>query len=326
MTEHAVLGRYAFFGEKILPLAEAKVSITAHAFNYGTAVFEGIRGYHAGGEIYLFRLAEHYRRMEQSASLLRIKLPLPVKELCELTKELVRRNGFQQDVYVRPIAFKSSPTIKLCLNKLEDEFALYVIPLGDYVATDRGLAVCTSSWRRTNDTAIPARAKITGSYVNSALAASEADENGFDEAILLNEDGHVSEGSGMNLFLLRRGRLITTPVTANILEGITRETVIEIAAKELGLETQEREIDRSELYFADEIFFCGTGAQIASVGSVDRKQIGDGGIGPVTSRLQKIYQKITHGQDPNYYHWLSPVYSSQTVEAGNQETGVRIER
>ncbi|MBX7221637.1 MAG: branched-chain amino acid transaminase [Blastocatellia bacterium] len=306
----------AYFEGKFVPLADAKVSVMTHAFNYGTGIFEGIRGYYnrEEQEVYLFRLAEHYQRLLQNSRLLKIEMPYTVEHLCNLTTELVRLNNFDTDIYVRPLAYKNVCQIGTKLSPGAD-FTIFAVPMGDYVDTFRALNVGVSSWRRIEDNAIPARGKITGAYVNSALAATEARDNGFDEAIVLSEDGQISEGSAMNFFLIRNGRLVTTPIYANILEGITRHTVTELAKHELGIETEFRPIDRSELYVADEAFFCGTGAQIAPIGSIDRRPLGDGGVGPISAKLQHLYNDVVRGKLRRYSHWLTPCFERHVQAA-----------
>lgn len=301
--------RLAFFKKQVVPLDEAKVSIMTHAFNYGTGVFEGIRGNWNPDEnkIFIFRMPEHYERFKASCRILRINIPYSVEDLCEITKELVARNGFREDIYIRPIAYKASQAIGVKLHGLEDDLAIFVTPLGPYLEGDSGIRACTSSWRRIDDTMIPARAKVTGIYVNSALAKTEANENGFDEAILLTSDGHVSEGSGENIFLVMKGKLITPAVTDNILVGITRDTVIRLAAEELGIETIERSVDRSELYIADEVFMTGTAAHVTPVVEIDRRPVGDGRVGPITRRLMDLYFAVIRGQNPKYLSWCTPV-------------------
>ncbi len=289
---------------------DARVGLMTHALQYGTGVFEGIRGYWSPEheQLFILKLREHYRRMQNSVKVLKLKIPMDLDELCETSIELVRRNNFRQDVYLRPFAFKSSEEIGVRLHNLKESFAIYVTPFGNYVDVDRGIRCMVSSWRRIDDNAAPARAKITGTYVNSALAKTEAMENGFDEAIMLTNEGHVSEGSAENIFLLRDGKVYTPPTSDNILEGLTRLAVIELLTKELDLEVVERCIDRSELYVADEICLCGTGAQISPVVEVDHRPIGDGQVGPVVSRLQKLYFDIVRGHSAKYRNWLTPVY------------------
>jgi branched-chain amino acid aminotransferase len=239
---------------------------------------------------------------------LKLKIPLLVDELCSVSTELVRKNGFRQDTYIRPIAFKSSEEIGVRLHNLRDSFAIYVTPYGNYVDIERGIRCMVSSWRRIDDNVAPARAKITGIYVNSALAKTEAMENGCDEAIMLTQDGHVCEGSAENIFLVRDGRVITPPAYDNILEGITRNALIQLMRSEMGLEVIERSVDRSELYVADEVFLCGTGAQIAPVVEIDHREVADGIAGPIVSRLQKVYFDIVRGRNPKYKDWLTAVY------------------
>jgi branched-chain amino acid aminotransferase len=299
----------AFFKGKFVPFGAAKVSIMCHAFNYGTACFEGIRAYYnpKKKESYIFRLAEHYERLHRSCKIVRIKLKYSVKELCDLTAELVKRNGYQEDVYIRPLAYKSEEKIGLGLTGVEDDFCIFLSPFGKYLDTSKGIKVGVSTWRRIDDSSIPARAKLTGSYINSSLAKSEALENGFDEAIMLSMDGHVSEGSGENIFLVRHGHLLTPYLADNILEGITRHTVTEIAGKEMGLKVEERSVDRTELYVADEIFLCGTGAEITPVTEVDHRPVGDGKIGPITKKIQDLYFAAVKGETDKYSDWRTAV-------------------
>jgi branched-chain amino acid aminotransferase len=287
------------------------ISVRTHAFAYGTGCFEGIRGYwnEAEQQVFLFRPREHFERLQRSCKVLLIELPYSVDQLVEISTELVRRNNFRQDVYLRPVAYKSSHTIGVRLHDLADAFILTAEPMGNYVETG-GLDCSVSTWRRIDDNMIPARAKIIGAYVNSAFAKSEAMQNGFDEAIMLTHEGHVSEGSAENIFLLINGELVTPSPSENILLGITRETLMELARRELGRITRERQIDRTELYTADEIFMCGTGAQLAPVTSVDRRLIGDGRVGPISGALQQLYFDVVHGRKPEYRtQWCTPVYA-----------------
>jgi len=303
-------GKYAYFEGGIVPIEDAKINIMTHAFNYGTGVFEGIRGYWNTEEeqLYIFRLKEHYDRMFRNFNLFRIELPITIEDAGRITIELARKNEYRQDMYIRPIAYKSSYEIGPRVNDLQNEFAIFNIPLGDYVNTTDGLSVMVSSWRRVPDNSIPARSKATGIYINSALAKTEAKENGFDEGIMLTQGGTVAEGSAMNLFMVRDGELITSPVTENILEGITRQTIMQIAAEEMRLGTTERQIDRTELYVADELFFCGTGAQIAPVTSVDRRPVGNGKPGELTMKLHALYFSLVQNKLPEYSDWLTPAY------------------
>ena len=306
-----------YFNGQTMPESEARLPLLTHALHYGTGVFEGIRGYYEAGarEIMLFRAREHFERMARNVKYLGLHLPLSPEDLVDVATGLVRKNGCTSDVYVRPFSFKSSSKLGVVLPK-EESFAMIVVAMGRYMDTKKGLHVGVSSWRRIQDNAIPSRGKICGGYVNSALAAQEARDRGLDEAIFLNEDGHVAEGSAMNLFLARRGGLLTPDVSQGILEGITRETVILLARDILGICTEERAVDRSELYVADEAFLCGTAAEVAPVALVDGREIGNGQVGPVTLRLQKIYEDVVHGRMAEYRKWLDPCYRPTECGAG----------
>ncbi len=301
---------YAFFQGKIVSMTDAKVSIMNHALNYGTGIFEGIRAYWNAEQeqLYIFRMREHYQRLHRSARLLRIQFDLSVEQMGDATVELLRCEDYHADAYIRPLGYKTDEIIGVRCHNLHDDFAIWATPFGKYVENEEGVRACVSSWRRNDDNAIPARAKITGSYVNSALIKSDAQLAGFDEAIVLNQDGHVSEGSAENLFMVRNGALITPPATANILEGITRDTVMVLGCQELGLDVVERQIDRSELYIADEAFFVGTGVQVAAIASIDHRPIGAGGMGPVTRRVRDLYFRVVRGEVEQYAAWCTPVY------------------
>ena len=304
--------QYAFFRGQILPFAEAKVSVMTHGLNYGTGCFEGIRAYWNAEEeeLLVFLLAEHFERMHRSCRILRITLPYTVDELVETTTDLLRSEGYRQDAYIRPLAFKGDEIIGVRLHDLADEFAMFAVPFGRYIEKEEGAHVCISAWRRVDDNAVPARAKITGAYVNSALAKTDAQLDGYDEALVLTQDGHISEGSAENVFIVRNGQLVTPPVSSNILEGITRDTVIELAREEMGLETVERAIDRSEIYVCDEAFFCGTGVQVAAITQVEHRPVGTGTIGPVVSRLREVYFDVVKGRNAKYRHWCTPIYGT----------------
>lgn len=289
---------------------EAKVGLLTHGLQYGTGCFEGIRGYwdREDRELYLVLLRDHYDRLATSAKILTMKLPHTTEELIEITIDLMRRNRFETDVYLRPCIFKSAEDIGVRLHNVPDTFAIVPLPFLSYLDTSKGLAACVSSWRRADDTMAPPRAKITGLYVNSALAKSEAINNGYDEAILLSHDGHVSEGSAENIFLVRNGALYTPDPSQNVLEGCTRRAIMQIAHEQLGLAVYERSIDRGELYAAEELFFTGTAAGIAYVASVDRRIVGDGSIGPITKQLADIYQRAVRNDVPAYGNWLTAAY------------------
>jgi len=300
---------YAYFNKQFVPLAEAKIGIMTNALHYGTAIFEGIRGNWNSQQkqIYLFRLKEHYQRMQNGCRILKLDLPHTIDELCQITVKLVAMCRFEEDVYVRPLAYKSSESLGVRLHNLEGDFLALVIPWGPYLDMDK--ARCgLSSWRRPDYNVIPPNAKITGLYVNNALAKSEALEKGFDEAIMLTPDGHISEGSGENIFLVKDGKLITPASDNHILMGITRDTVIELAEKELGIETIEREVDPDELYTASECFLTGTAAHLTPIGEVDHRQIGKGEVGELTRKLQQLYFEVIRGNNQKYLDWCTPVY------------------
>jgi branched-chain amino acid aminotransferase len=300
---------YAFFQKQFVPLEEAKIGIMTHALHYGTAIFEGIRGNWNAGQkqTYIFRMKEHYERLADGCRVLKIALPYTIDKLCELTVELVAKCGFQEDVYIRPVAFTSSQSLGVRLHDLEHDFFMFAFAWGPYLDVDKARC-CVSSWHRPQDNVIPPQIKACGLYINNALAKTEAVGNGYDEAIMLAPDGHVSEGSGENLFLVIDGQLVTPATYNNILMGITRNTVIELAEKELGIKTVHRAIDRGELYTADECFLTGTAAHVTPVSEIDQRKIADGEIGPITAKLQEIYAKVIRGNHPKYRHWCTPVY------------------
>jgi branched-chain amino acid aminotransferase len=309
--------RYAYFDGRFVPFEDAKVSVMTHALSYGTGVFEGIRAYwnEEKQTLYVVKLRDHFLRFIQNTRMMSIRVPHSVEDLCSLTVQLLEMNEFAEDAYIRPLAYKSSLQIGVSMEGVTDGFTMFAAPFGNYVDIDRGLAVCVSSWRRTSDNAIPPRAKVTGNYANTALIKNEAVLNGYDEAIVLTEQGFVSEGSAENVFLVRDGQLVTPSISDNILEGVTRVVISELAQRELNIPTVERTVARSELYTADEIFLTGTGAQIAPVTSVDRRRVGNGDVGPVAGRLQKLYMEAVHGRRPEYLRWLTPVGNRAKVAA-----------
>jgi branched-chain amino acid aminotransferase len=289
---------------------DTKLGLMTHALHYGTGCFEGIRAYwnQKQEQLHLLQAPAHYERLRRSANVMRMTVPYSTEELVNLTIELLRRNEFKSDVYVRPLLFASSEEIGVRLHNLQHSFFIYAIPFGNYVEVESGIRCMVSSWRRTPDQSLPARAKITGSYAQSALAKSEAVESGFDEAIVLTVDGHVSEGSAENLFMLKDGVFVTPPVTDDILEGVTRTLLMTVIKEELGKTVVERSIDRTELYTCDELLLCGTGAQISPVVEVDRRSVGTGKVGEFTQELQSIYFGAVRGESAKYKDWTIPVY------------------
>ncbi len=301
---------YVFMDGEFVPEQDAKISVKTHAFLYGTSIFEGLRGYWNEEEkqLYIFRMKEHYERLHKSARIMHMKPAYSVDEMCELTVELLRKNAPETDTYIRPTLYKSACAIGPKLTG-KDSFLVFTSPLGNYVDITKGLKICVSSWRRLDDNTIPPRSKVGGAYANTALIITEALNAGYDEALVLSADGHVSEGSAMNFYLVENGKLITSPITDNILVGITRDAVKQIAQNEFGLEVIERPIDRTELYITDEAFFCGTGAQISPITSIDSRPVGDGQIGQITKKIQDLYFEVVRGKSEKYKKWCTPVYN-----------------
>lgn len=299
------LSKHAYFEGKIVPLADAKISIATHGFLYGTAVFGGMRAYwnEEKKRLFVFRPYDHYRRLLHSARMMSMPVQYDEESLIQITLDLLRADDWKQDVYFRPTFYKADLGIGVRLHDLKDEFSIFVIPFEKYVKNDSSAHVTISSWRRIDDNVIPARGKVAGAYANSALIKTDAARAGFDEALVLDNNGHVSEGSAMNIFMMRDGLLVTPPVTDNILEGITRRTVIELARNELGLQVVERSIDRTETFIADEFFMTGTAAQIVAVTKIDHRPIGSGVMGPITAKLRGLYDDAVRAKLPKYAHW-----------------------
>ena len=299
------LSKHAFFEGKIVPLSEANISIATHGFLYGTAVFGGMRGYwnEEKKRLFVFRPYDHFRRLLHSAKLMSMQTKYDEESLIQLTLDLLRTDNWQRDIYMRPSFYKADLGIGVKLHDLKDEFCMFVIAFDKYVKNDTNAHVTISSWRRIDDNVIPARGKVSGAYANSALIKTDANRAGFDEALVLDNNGHVSEGSAMNVFMLRDGMLVTPPVTDNILEGITRRSVIELARNELGIEVVERSIDRTEVFISEEMFMTGTAAQITAVTKVDHHPIGAGVMGPITTKIRTLYDDILRGKNDKYEHW-----------------------
>ena len=304
------LPNYAYFKGEIVPYSQAKVGVLTHALNYGTAAFAGMRGYWNTDQqqLYLFRPIDHFIRFLNSARLLMMTFDHTPESLTKVTIDLLRTEYHRRDVYIRPLAYKADEIIGVKLNGLIDELSIVSVPFDRYVSNDTNAHVAFSAWRRVDDNMIPARGKISGAYANSAFIKSDALLAGFDEALVLTQEGHVSEGSAMNVFMLRGGVLVTPPATENILEGITRHTAMELAAREIGIPVVERPIDRTEIYLCEELFMTGTAAQITAVTRVDHRPIGDGQMGPVTSRLRQLFDDVVRGRNSRYMHWVVPVY------------------
>jgi branched-chain amino acid aminotransferase len=299
------LPKNAYFQGQIVPYSEAKVGVATHALNYGTAVFGGLRGYWNEGKqrLFIFRPRDHFRRFLNSCRIMCMEFDQTPESLTNLTLELLRQDAYQENIYIRPLAYKADEGIGVRLHDLREELTIFAIPFGLYIKHDTSAHVTISSWRRIYDNSIPARGKISGAYASSALIKTDAARGGFDEGLVLTQDGHLAEGSAMNIFMLRDGVLVTPPITDNILEGITRRSVMELAKNELGLTVVQRQIDRSEIYICDEFFLTGTAVQITAVTKVDHRPIGNGVMGPVTDSLRKLFDKILCGNNPKYAHW-----------------------
>ena len=299
------LPKHVYFEGKIVPFEEAKISVATHALHYGTGVFGGIRGYwnDEKKKLYIFRPYDHYRRLLNSGRVLNMQIPYDEEGLIQVTLDLVRMENWQTDIYIRPLIYKADLGIGVRLHDLKDELTIFSMPFKQYVKNDTDAHVTISSWRRIDDNMIPARGKVSGAYANSALIKTDAQRAGFDEALVLNQDGHISEGSAMNIFMVRDGIVITPPVTDNILEGITRKTAMELAKNELGLSVVERSIDRTELFMCDELFMTGSAAQIVAVTKVDYRSVGTGNMGPVAGKLRELFDEVVRAKNPKYAQW-----------------------
>jgi branched-chain amino acid aminotransferase len=308
------LPNFAFFKGRIVPYSEAKIGVLTHTFNYGTGVFGGVRGYWNTEEeqLFIFRPYDHYQRFLESAKLMLMKLPHSPADLVQFTLDLCRTENFRTDCYIRPISYFEDEIIGVRLHDLNAEVTMMAIPFGSYVENEEGSHVTFSSWKRIDDNMIPARGKIAGAYVNSAFIKTDAQLGGFDEAIVLNQDGHISEGSAENFFLVRKGVVCTPSITENILEGITRRTIIMLLKEVLGVEVVERPIDRTEIYLAEEAFFCGTGVQVAAITQVDHRPIGSGSLGPIARELRRVYFDVVRGRFPKYRDFCVPVYPGKS--------------
>ena len=299
------LPEYAYFRGEVRRYEDVKFGLLTHALNYGTGAFAGVRAYknNENGKLYLFRPFDHYRRFLNSAKLLLMDFAETPESMTQHTIDLIKKSGYDEDVYIRPLAFVSEELIGVKLHDVRSDFGIVAVPFGKYVSNDTNAHVTVSSWRRLDDNSIPARGKITGAYVSSAFIKTDAVRSGFDEALVLTVDGHLSEGSAENLFMVRDNVLYTPPVTDNILEGITRRSIMEVAEKELGMKVVERPIDRTEAYICDELFMTGTAAQVTAITKVDHRSVGNGEMGPVAAKLRELFFGIVRGQNPKYAHW-----------------------
>ena len=297
---------FVWMDGKFVNWPEAKIHVLTHALHYGTGVFEGIRAYPSEGNLWVFRLQDHMARLFNSAKVYRLKCNFTVDELCDTTLELLRKNKIQATTYIRPIVYASHLDVRLDILKGSSSVAICAFPM-EKLFEREGLNVCVSSWRRIDDSSTPPLAKACGNYINSILAKIEASSNGFDDAILLDRNGAVSEGSGENIFIVKSGELATPPLTCSILPGITRETVMTVA-QDLGIRVEERAISRAELYTSDEVFFTGTAAEIEPILTIDGRTVSDSRAGPITRRLVDLYGRIVRGKEPKYVRWVTSVY------------------
>jgi branched-chain amino acid aminotransferase len=321
-----VLPNYAFFKGRVIPYKEANVGVLTHALNYGSAVFGGLRAYWNDDEkqLFVFRPEDHFKRFLQSAKLMCMELPYTADQLVNALTELIRKEGHREDCYIRPLAFFSDEIIGVRLHDLHTEVSIVAIPFGRYGTNEDGQHVTVSSWRRVDDNIIPARGKIAGAYVNSAFVKTDAVRAGFDEALVLNQDGHISEGSAANVFLYRNGAWATPPITDNVLEGITRRSIIQLMRDDLKWEVYERPIDRTEVYLSDEMFFSGTGVQVAPITKVDHRNVGTGQLGPKTAELRELFMNIVHGRVPKYRQWVHGVYDKSSGSSVRTEDAVSV--
>jgi len=321
-----VLPNYAFFKGRVVPYKEANVGILTHALNYGSAVFGGLRAYWNDEEsqLFIFRPEDHFERFLQSAKLMCMQLPYSVDQFVNALTELIRKEGYREDLYIRPLAFDSDEIIGVRLHDLHAEVSIVAIPFGRYGTNEDGQHVTVSSWRRVDDNIIPARGKIAGAYVNSAFVKTDAVRAGFDEALVLNQDGHISEGSAANVFVFRNGVWATPPITDNVLEGITRRSIIHFMREDLRWEVVERQIDRTEVYLADEMFFSGTGVQVAPITKVDHRLVGTGSMGSKTAQLRDFYMNVVHGRVPKYRSWCYGVYDTKASSSARKQDPVSV--
>ncbi|MFP3261529.1 MAG: branched-chain amino acid transaminase [Nitrososphaeria archaeon] len=298
--------RFIWQNGSFVPWQEAKVHVMTNALHYGTGVFEGIRAYWNGKQLYVFRLQDHVNRFFNSIKIYSFGIDFSKDQISEGIKETLRKNELRTDVYIRPIAIKGYGPIGLDVRKLKTDVFIIAMPYGRYFEKE-GIEVLVSSWRRISSQTLPVLAKVTGHYSNSVLAKLDALNKGYDDAILLNEEGKVCEGTGENIMMVKDGMIYTPPISAGILDGITRRSIIEFAP-DLGLKVVEKDIDRGELYTADELFFVGTAAEITPILKVDGRQIGDGKVGPISKKLKDYFFSVTQGKVDKYLKWLEAVW------------------
>jgi branched-chain amino acid aminotransferase len=301
------LSKYVWFDGKFVTLDKANVPITTHAIHYGTSVFEGIRAYWNGKNLFVFRLDEHIKRFRRSGQFYNISLNFSDKIISNAIIEICKKNKIKKSCYIRPFYFVGNYGINLHVTeKAPTNVAIFTFPFGD-LFNKNGITAGVVSWRKFSDMSTPPQAKMGGNYLNSIIATQEAKRNGFDEAVLLDHNGNVSEAPGENIFIVRGGKLITPPLSSSALNGITRDAIIKIAG-DLDIDITETEIARSELTISDEIFLTGTAAEITPIILIDGKKVGDGKPGDITKKMMSAYTDIVMNKNQNYAHWLTAVY------------------
>lgn len=301
---------YAYIRKKICKVEEAVIPIQSKAVQYGIGIFSGIRGHwnEEKQNLFLFRLEDHHRRMQEGAQITGMNFPLSYTEFRQILIDLILKNEVKEDLYIRPHLYAASTALTPRFDSNEDDFAVYMISLKDYFDTENGLNVCVSNHTRFDDSAISTKAKLNGAYVSSAFSKTEAVKDGYDEGILLNSNGTVAEAGSANIFGIKDGVVFTPPLSDNILDGITRRSLIELFRNELQVEVREESFDRDALFKFDELFFSGTAAKVAWIKTLDKKQIGDGKMGPLTKKVKELFDEISHGNNKKYEKWLTKVY------------------
>ena len=297
---------YIWMNGEFIKWNKAKVPILTHALHYGTAVFEGIRAYPSENNLLIFRLKDHLERLIESAKVLPLEHSQSVTKLENVIIELLKINKLKESSYIRPLIFVGYGGIGLNFTGFPIDTAIIAFPFGKYFENPE-IKVCISNWKRISDESMPPQAKASGNYLNSVMAKLDALKAGFDDAIMLDKNSTVSEGTGENIFVVKNGQISTPPTSSSILVGITRDSVIQIS-KDLGTEVNEREISRIELYQADEVFFTGTAAEVTSIIEIDNRKIGTGRIGELTTKIREKYSGAVYGKEEMYKHWTTEVY------------------
>jgi len=299
--------KYIWFDGKLIPLDKAKIPVTTHAIHYGTSIFEGIRAYWNSKNLYVFRLDDHVKRFRNSGKFYNIALNFSDRQIEKAVTDLCKKNKIKKSCYIRPFYFVGQHGINLHVTKkAPTHTAIFSFPFGD-LFNKNGISATISKWRKFSDLSTPTQAKMGGNYLNSILATQDAKQRGFDEAILLDQSGNVSEAPGENIFLVKNNRLVTPPLSSSALDGITRKSIITLA-KGMKLKIKVRKVSKKELKLADEIFLSGTAAEITPIVTIDKKKIGDGKVGNITKLFMDTYSDIVMNKNENYSNWLTAVY------------------